>query len=124
MIFWFQCYEEITLKNAIEEMILKLKYVKSIIEKCRKLASASNQGMKFNQELKRQQALEMPTEKILELIQDVVTRYAFICYMFGKHFLTLVKISCACALYCGTFGCRRVSWPLCKSFDWCYNSNI
>ena len=59
-----------------------LKSVKSIIEKCRKLASASNQGMKFNQELKRQQALQMPTEKILELIQDVVTRYTFICYMF------------------------------------------
>ena len=69
-------------------MILKLKSVKSIMEKYWKLASASNQGMKFNQELKRQQALQMPTEKILELIQDVVTRYTlFICYMFDSNLL-------------------------------------
>ena len=47
-----------SIQLVIEEMILKLKSVKSIIEKCRKLASASNQGMKFNQELKRQQALQ------------------------------------------------------------------
>ena len=57
-------------------MILKLKSVISIIEKCRKLASASNQGMKFNQELKWQQALQMPTEKILELIQDVENTFS------------------------------------------------
>ena len=48
-----------SIQLLIEEMILKLKSVKSIIRKCRKLASASNQGMKFNQELKWQQALEM-----------------------------------------------------------------
>ena len=41
-----------------------------------KLASASNQGMKFNQELKWQQALQMPTEKILELIQDIENTYS------------------------------------------------
>ena len=63
-----------SLQLCLEDQLLNLPSVKTLVEKSRKAAKLDYQSDKFHAELIRQQKIQLPDQEPVGLIQDVVTR--------------------------------------------------
>ena len=63
-----------SLQLCLEDQLLNLPSVKTLVEKSRRAAQLDNQSVKFHAEPIRQQKIQLPDQEPVGLIQDVVTR--------------------------------------------------